>query len=879
MRRAAERASPPGRTPLWLTSFIGRRRELAALTDAVRRHRLITLVGPGGIGKSRLAAALTQRGAVRSWWTDSTDLPTAVPDIARTGSHLVILDVGTRARTDTVVDVVERLVTDTTATVVVTSRRPLSVAGEQRWPVNGLTAPDAAALFLTRLREVEPGATVDRDALAELCTALDGVPLALEIAAVHARTAGVREIIADLRRLVRVAGTSRTPRDGPPSIAATVRDSRTALSPEADLTLGHLHLLTGPFPVHLAEAMASPPLSATSVRAALIELVDAGLVRSTIGPNGPMLHVTRTAAIVVGQDWSGPAVDRLGTRRRRAIASVLHVAASHLHGPDGVPWLRLVHDRATDTDAALENAAALRGTGALADLIEPLAEVWFWTGDHARATRWTRQAVACRVPDHLTEAVRGRAARAALLAGRPAEAVALLPAPEPPSAATTVHRACAHALTTGTGTGTLLSALQHARATGDRRSLLESLTLTGETLALLGDVTIAERTWAEAYAMIGNPDDATARGRVLAGWAAATLALGRVDDARTHALAATAAANRTGDTHAQVHAQLVLSRVAAAAGDWAGAFRQLRRTWARPGTAAPGLAAAPLAWTLLELAHGAGRTVDLGQMDLDRPDTDCTVRGPFLTAALTVAHARHRLSMGRFTEARTLAEQAGASLAPTDAPAWSARARWLLGEIGLASGDLPTARRHYQAAVRMTPATTHSGLVADCADGLALVAWAAGDRPRARKLLTAVDQWRHRAHWSRSPPTQDRLDAVGTGSRTPADKTPGPAADHRRPARGSTSGLRTLVLRPEPTDAPAPDDDVARQLSVLSRTEREVGRLVAAGRSNIEVGRELFMSLSTVKTHLSHIYRKLDVTSRAQLAYLFALHQDDRRGG
>lgn len=202
MRRSAERASPPGRTPVWLTSFVGRRRELAALTDAVRRHRLITLVGPGGVGKSRLAGALAQHYGTRSWWSDVAGLPDTIRDIKRAGTRVVVLDAGAGIRTGAFVEVAEHLVIETDATVVVTSRRPLAVAGEQRWPVHGLSATEAATLFLARLREAEPGATVDRDALAELCTALDGIPLALEIAAGQARTAGVRELVADLRRLI-----------------------------------------------------------------------------------------------------------------------------------------------------------------------------------------------------------------------------------------------------------------------------------------------------------------------------------------------------------------------------------------------------------------------------------------------------------------------------------------------------------------------------------------------------------------------------------------------------------------------------------------------------------------------------------------------------
>lgn len=865
---------------MWLAPFVGRERELAELADAVREHRLVTLVGPCGVGKSRLAAALAQRGGASAWWTDLAALAGDLPALLRADARLVVVDgspptAGVSAGPAPVApapaalaDAAARLVAATDAAVVVTSRRPLAVAGEQRWPVRGLCAREAKALFLARLRETEPRAVVDRDALAALCAALDGVPLALEVAADHARAAGLRELVTDLGRLLPGADHAGGAPDAG-GLAAMVDDVRASLSPDARAALRHLRTVHGPFPAQLAEALAWPRLRPPAVRGALVELVDAGLLHSRVEPSGPVFQVPRTTALVVDHLATGPPADELRTRGRQAVASMLGVAVSHLHGPDAGAWLRLAGDRAADTDAALEHAR--RGRGALTGLVDPLAEIWFWTGDHARGTGWTRDPGADAWPTCATEAGVTRAARAAVLAGDVRAAVDLSNGDgSPPRQA---YRACAELLATGRGAGDVTRAVDGLRG-ADGAALLAGLTLAGEVLALVGDAPASEAAWAEAHAMVDRVDDAAARGRVLAGLAATALALARTEQAHALARRAATAARRTGDEHARVHAEIVLSRCAAAAGDWTGALERLRRAWARRAASGLGLAAVPLQWALVELAVGTGRA--LGPAHL-RSDVD----GPFLTATRSVLLARHHLGDGRLDAAHDLARDAASAFGPTGAAAWSARTRHVLGDVALAAGDLATARRELRAAIRTGATGTDPALLADCVDGLARVAWGADERAQARRLLAASDRWRAGAGWCRSPRASDLLRPMRERAASPPGRDEEPTGSEARgprpPRRLTPHDLVALALGRDLVSS-SPRDDAAPRLDALSPAEREVSRLVAAGRSNAEVGRELFMSLSTVKTHLSHAYRKLAVTSRAQLAYLVAEQEAHRHG-
>ena len=240
VRRDAPVASPPRtnlRTPL--TSIIGRRGAMRALRPLLRAHRLVTLVGPGGVGKSRLVLE-----AAREWFDsdegdvwmvefadvgDTNGVAAAILatlDVARAGEaqgdiRRLIEFLGKR-RAVLVFDNCEHLVASAahvaqellescpTLTIWATSREGLSIPGEVLWPVPPLVLDDAVALFIERGLAADPvGAFGDdsapaRRALEEICTRLDGLPLAIELAAARLRTIPIGELMTGLEDRFRI---------------------------------------------------------------------------------------------------------------------------------------------------------------------------------------------------------------------------------------------------------------------------------------------------------------------------------------------------------------------------------------------------------------------------------------------------------------------------------------------------------------------------------------------------------------------------------------------------------------------------------------------------------------------------------------------------
>ncbi len=201
------------------TELLGRDRELAELADLVHRHRVVTITGPGGVGKTRLVTELCLRllsespdGAAFVGFADVTEASDFLPAL---GAALDVKEAEERSVMDGIValvadrrvllvldnleqiiaaapDVAELVSRCPGLRIVATSRTPLRIAGECLYPLQPLPADDAVVLFAARARAVNPAfrAEEHRDAVAEICRRLDGLPLALELAAARLRMLG-----------------------------------------------------------------------------------------------------------------------------------------------------------------------------------------------------------------------------------------------------------------------------------------------------------------------------------------------------------------------------------------------------------------------------------------------------------------------------------------------------------------------------------------------------------------------------------------------------------------------------------------------------------------------------------------------------------------
>ena len=293
-------AAPP-RLPAPLTPLIGRHTDRERVRAALSQARLVTLTGPGGVGKTRLALAAAHAG----YLVELADLPPGAPAAAVTERLAAVLGLRdetrgsagspadrvagalTGARALVVLDNAEHVV-DAAATVVsrlltavtdlrilATSREPLGVGGEATFPVAPLGPDDAAALFEARARAADPGVRADRQAIDVICARLDGIPLAIELAAARVRTLGVTELARRMDDRFTVLGA------GPRDAARRQRTLRAAVDWSWDLLddaertmLRRLAVHTGGATWEAAVAVSGPPASLD----VLARLVDRSLV-------------------------------------------------------------------------------------------------------------------------------------------------------------------------------------------------------------------------------------------------------------------------------------------------------------------------------------------------------------------------------------------------------------------------------------------------------------------------------------------------------------------------------------------------------------------------------------------------------------------------
>ena len=268
--------------PLHLTSFVDREADLRSLKSLLRTARLVTLTGTGGSGKSRLAveAARANHDAWPDgvWWValaDETDVPAAV--VAR-------LELPGRGSPDEVVaswlaprqallilDNCEHVIVQSAAfshlllqrcprlTILATSREPLGVAGEVRWPVSSLGDPDALSLFEMRARLVAPDfklAAPNRAPVAAICDRLDRLPLAIEMAAARLDLMSEQELLANLNDRFRVlASSARTVPERQQTMAAAIDWSYRLLTPDEARLFRRLAVFRGGFTLEAAWAV------------------------------------------------------------------------------------------------------------------------------------------------------------------------------------------------------------------------------------------------------------------------------------------------------------------------------------------------------------------------------------------------------------------------------------------------------------------------------------------------------------------------------------------------------------------------------------------------------------------------------------------------
>ena len=617
-----ERAEPTSRRvpiPASISPLIGRRWEVDAVGELLQTERLVTLVGPGGVGKTRIAYEAARRvpdavvielgavhgpGQVASVVAAAAGVPTrpgrdpldAVADRIGDDAWLLLLDTCEHV-VDEVADGASRLLRSCPALrVLATSRQPLGVRGERTWPVPVLELPDPAAnratdvqaaaaarLFVERARAANPRFELDDSnaaAVAAICRALDGLPLAIELAA--ARTSALSPGAVLDRLEDRFSLLSRGGRDAErrqQSLRATLEWSIDLLDEDERGFLAMLGVFAGAFDLRAVEAVVGGGTS--DVVDALAALVDRSLLVA-LGDDRYTLLDTVRAYTTELLDAAGP--DATADLHRRHAAWYAGVAAAcdpYGHGPLPQGWPRLRAD-AANLRAAVRWSFGPDGDAAVgASLVGSLAGSLVLDGAFAEADEWLELAMAAPASDaDATKVFRG-AAIVALYQGRFSDSLAAARASHARASASGEPMLVASSsLTVGSalwGLGDLdasadilRDAVERFDVAGDLRGRGFALARLARTLTAAGDPSAVEVATAAVDDLEASSDD-WMRVPALDHLAAALWAAGDLDAAAERATEAVAAAERLGSYSGGLSALELLGRIRLAAGDPAGA--------------------------------------------------------------------------------------------------------------------------------------------------------------------------------------------------------------------------------------------------------------------------------------------------------------------
>ncbi|MCU7725073.1 LuxR C-terminal-related transcriptional regulator [Actinoplanes sp. KI2] len=873
----------PASPPPELTSFVGRAEELAAIEPAVTAGRLLTLVGPGGCGKTRLAIRVA-RAAADSCWVGLEALDGSGendPDPERVGRRAAeALEVLVPAGFDPVPAVVAALrdreltivldncehVLDGAArlaaailagcpgvAVLATSRAPLGAAGERVWRVPPLSLADALALFLERSR------IGDSAGARRLCDRLDRLPLALELAAGWAGTLSVSQIADSLGSpFTLLEGGARTAPFRQQTLEGSMRWSHDLLDEDERVLFRRLAVYEPGFG---AGAVLVEPHGLRALRG----LVDKSLVvADTTGSEATyrMLGVVRAYAM----DRLTEAGEMTGIRDRHLD---LHLDLVEQLAPtlttDKDEWRARVGAAYPNIRAAIE-----------------------WGLSQPDPSRGRRLAVACAWLWHLE----GRGGEGVRLLRRAADRGANERTP------LQADVLAAFALVADTGLPGM-EAYQVAHAARE----------------------LAVEAGAPAAARISRA--LTAVGHLMVGLDAA------LDEAR----AARAEALAAGDLFVADSAEALIGLIHVLADRYPEAIGHLEAAVAGPiARGDRGVAALALCWLALATAR-AGDLRRAGELAERAVETAAPLRDFHWTGSTRCVLAEIRVLQGRVAEAeRALAPIE--SLLAGDLPFITGWER-TKAMLALAGGRPAEAVRWCRLEGRWQPAPSDEGLAPETRLVLAGALRLAGEHEAAGRTLAAlesapltpampriragvVDEWALLVHDS-DPERALRLHHEALRIRMDHDLVLGYLASlealaelHRRRGAAELAGMLTGAAeraredagaaprsRPEGTASALPADalDRGREMEVraavayaakargprrrpdagwesLTPAEVSVVELAVQGLSNVEIGARLFIGRGTVKTHLAHVYAKLQVANRTELARLATERRD-----
>jgi predicted ATPase/class 3 adenylate cyclase/DNA-binding CsgD family transcriptional regulator len=908
----------PNNLPVALSSFVGRESEIAQTGELLAVSRLLTLTGAGGAGKTRLALQLAA-GALADhpggvWWVELAPLQ----DPALIGTTLAEA-LGVRplpGQTDTdaaiahlsarealvVLDNCEHLLADTgrlvegllrgcpRVRVLATSRQPLRVEGETEWRVPSLSLPakfdqqpgepalrsDAIRLFVERAGQARasfrPTSANDR-AVVSICRDLDGIPLALELAAARVRLLSVEQIAAgladSLRLLSRGARTAALPRQQ--TLRASIDWSYELLEDREGMLFRRLGVFLGGFTLEAAEQVcADDVLRALEVLDLLGSLVEKSLVQAEEQGSAVRYRLLETVRqYALERLAEAGELDAARGRHRDVFLSFAERLAAETFGPGQPRVLAQLDLEASNLRAAFEHAVASDGELALR-LSVAIAPWW-----RARARYHEAEDAYARALTTPTD-----------------REVSLLRSSALSARAWVVSNSGRYPRAVAYGE----QALAEAEALGVPAAVIGALLSLGNA-QFWGDPRGAHQTLVRARELaLGTGDEwALARSEMLI-----TIAAASCQDAdlhRQYAEGLPARLERLGDVETLAAYWLFMSYLEYVAGELP------RAREARERTLAAARAIDEPNLQLVALMQAAWEDIALGRAELALADlrlleARAVERGLVAVPWLTFSRAMAEAACGKLDTAASrlvalLENQAGGALdalmsattvlgevlrlqrddraqacatrglelaRSVDSRWYAARNRVTLGRIAAACGDwAPAEQLHHEALEAIVDRGFRLELPF-ALEALAEVACGLESYSEAARILGAGERARRQLGLVAWPGQRAEVDALATRLRDAL----GEDAFNEARSDGAELGQQEAVAwirrargsRKRPTSG----------WESLTPTELEIVRHIAAGLTNPQVAARMFVSRSTVKTHLAHIFAKLDIRTRSDLA-------------
>jgi len=895
--------------PVQLTSFVGRGAQMTDLEKLLVDNRLVTLTGAGGAGKTRLAVEIAARIAAEFgdgvWYVDLAPVthPGVVPvtvaralglpdqpgrstmdmllRFVRDRQMLVVLDNCEHLLDASAELVVALLGAAPGLTLLATSRESIGVAGEVSWRVPSLSlANEAIELFTDRARRAEPDFDVDGDnapAVGEICRRLDGMPLAIELAAARVRALSVSEILAGLHDRFRLlTGGARTAVRRQQTLRASVDWSHALLTETECILFRRLAVFLGGFDLDAAQAVCGgDDVERYQVLDQLSLLVDKSLV---VAENTG--HRTRYRLLETVRQY---ALEKLGESGEADAVRARHrdhytglAALIDTRGRDGHGWR--VEQAETEIDnlraafAWSRNNCDIELAMRLASSLQPL---WMTWGRFREGRAWFDTALADLDAQHpnVAAVVRARALadKAVLdtwaLVGdtldQAQQALAIAREVDDPALLARALTACgfiaSQSYNAEMARPYFAEAIGLARAIGDRWRLSQILPWQGSAAIVAGDPIAARAAAEEGRDLadaIGARSDSRAS-RMCLGWA--QLMEGDLAGAVTQFGAVVAEAEAAHDAFVKVNSLRGLGFALAYQGEVSAA---------RAAADAELKAAAELGEYFLGLGYSTVALAALAAGDVATARDACEAAAPHMSRLQTPAAAQRAFSaQAALTSGDLIAARRLADDAVTMTAGWHLiRALTSRVRVAIALGEPERGERDAHDALTCAADTGAHVDLPDIFECLAGLAEDAGSHREAARLYGAAHGSRQRIGAVRFKVWDAGYEASVAAVRDALGEKDFESAWAEGAALSTEEAIAYAQRGRGERKRPASG------WASLTPTERDVVRLVSEGLGNKDIATRLFVSPRTMQTYLTHVYTKLGLTSRVQLVQEAARH-------